>query len=95
MNMHCLKTHPGPFQAVWDGIKTFDFREDDRGFEVGDSLILEEWDPAAGNFTGRSIMVDHVPYILRGPAYGVPEGHVILSVTPTTRIGPDAPEPSP
>lgn len=42
---HELKTHPEPFEAVVQGLKTFEYRYDDRGFNVGDELLLREWDP--------------------------------------------------
>ncbi len=42
---HPLKTWPGPFQAVWDGVKLFEYRVNDRDFKVGDMLALMEYDP--------------------------------------------------
>jgi hypothetical protein len=45
MTTHRLKTHPGPFADVEAGRKQFEIRKDDRGFAVGDVLVLEEWSP--------------------------------------------------
>ena len=42
---HNLKTWPSFFQAVKSKIKPFEIRENDRNFEVGDTLILEEFSP--------------------------------------------------
>ncbi len=46
MRTHSLKTWPGPFSAVLDGTKTFELRQDDRAYAVGDILILKEYDPS-------------------------------------------------
>lgn len=39
---HRLKTDPAMFQSVWDDKKTFELRLNDRGFKVGDELLLLE-----------------------------------------------------
>jgi ParB family transcriptional regulator, chromosome partitioning protein len=76
--VHELKTAPSSFRPVVEGYKTFEFRRDDRGFDVGDILRLREWTPA-GSYTGRSIDVE-VTYILCGPAFGVPRGYVVMAI---------------
>ena len=38
MTTHQLKTWPVYFKAIWDGIKTFDIRVNDRGFIPGTQL---------------------------------------------------------
>lgn len=46
MTVHVKKCHPVPFAAVADGSKPFEYRkEDDCRFEVGDELLLLEWQP--------------------------------------------------
>jgi ParB family chromosome partitioning protein len=79
MAVHELKAHPKPFQAMRAGLKTFEFRKDDRGYRAGDLLVLNEWHPESGRYTGR-YLDKYVTYILRGPDYGVPEGYVVMSL---------------
>ena len=83
MITHELKTHPAPFQAVLDDKKRFEYRKNDRNFQVGDSLRLREWAPdspaaTTGNYTGREIHA-RVTYML-AKGYGLPDGFVILSI---------------
>lgn len=42
MRIHELKTDSEVFTATALGMKTFEVREDDRGFEEGDVLFLRE-----------------------------------------------------
>ena len=58
MTTHELKIWPEFFEAVVDGRKTFEVREDHgRNFVVGDLVKLNEWVPVGPGegFTGRSI----------------------------------------
>lgn len=64
--IHELKTWPEYFQAIVEGRKRFEIRRDDRPFAVDDELGLREWDPKAGEYTGRFARV-RVAYIYRGP----------------------------
>lgn len=76
---HVLKTWPGPFRAVRARLKPWELRRDDRGFEAGDILDLREWRPDAERFTGETES-RVVTWLLRGPAFGLPAGFVILSL---------------
>lgn len=78
VKIHRLKTWPEYFCLTRSGEKRFDFRDNDRGFKVGDVLKLEEWVPETGEYTGRSIY-KKVMYILQD-AFGLPEGKCILSL---------------
>ena len=84
--LHELKTWPTYFQAVKDGRKRFEVRKDDRGFEVGDDLLLKEFVPAdyydpgdKEGYTGE-ILHRKVSYILKGGEYGIEKGHVVLGL---------------
>jgi len=58
------KTWPEYFQAIMDGRKTFDLRLADWEIEVGDTLILKEWDPESKDYTGRELRKE-VTYVIR------------------------------
>lgn len=45
MTEHILKCWPNSYYAICTGKKRFDWRKDDRGFEVDDVLVLQLWDP--------------------------------------------------
>ncbi len=69
--VHHLKILPEYFQAILDGTKTFELRqEDDRTFAVGDVLVLREWYPEGTligpGYTGRTLTRE-VTYVLRDP----------------------------
>ena len=51
MMLHNLKTLPTFYQAIIDGRKPFEIRNNDRNFQSGDDLILNEWEN--GKYTGR------------------------------------------
>jgi hypothetical protein len=77
---HMLKTWLGPFEAVLHNKKHCEIRrEDDRFFEVGDIILLQEWDEVRKVHTGRSIMVT-ITHIIRGPEWDVPVGMVVMSI---------------
>ena len=88
---HILKTWPNAWHAVRDGKKMFEWRKDDRGFEVGDVLVLRQWDPApfgnllqpigyvrpgAGQYVDLRVVVT---YILRGQ-FGVPPDYCVMGI---------------
>jgi len=62
--MHHLKTWPEYFREIENGNKTFELRVNDRNFELGDALILEEYDPICEVMTGRKMM-KIITYVLR------------------------------
>lgn len=76
---HELKILPEYFDAVRDGRKRFELRQNDRDFHEGDSLVLREWDQEEGGYTGRSLKAE-IPYILYGPCFGLEDGWAILSL---------------
>lgn len=87
MMTHELKTDRDVFDAVADGTKTYEIRYDDRGFAVGDTLILRRT-KYTGDEMRNGMPLEYageqeartVSHILRGPAYGLQQGWVILSL---------------
>ena len=52
MTTHKLKTWPIFFDAVETGHKRFEIRNNDRQFQIGDLVILQEYDPEDKLLTG-------------------------------------------
>jgi len=88
MKVHELKTWPDPFEALLMGLKNFEIRKNDRGFKVGDILILKEWEPnhttpsgavsEAGEYTGRGVRAG-VTYMAEG-SWDLPPGLCVMSI---------------
>lgn len=76
---HFLKTWPAFFVEVAAGRKTFEARKADRDYRVGDTLVLQEWDPAANWYSGREVRRS-ISYMLTGPGFGVEAGYCILAL---------------
>lgn len=78
--IHALKTLKPYFDALTQGVKTYEVRKNDRDFNVGDFLALNEIAEIEKKYTGRCCMVA-VTHILTDPEYVKP-GYAILSVEP-------------
>ena len=78
MKIHELKTWPRFFQAVWDGRKTLEIRKNDRAYQVGDILLLQEWEPDLCEYTGL-VVACKVTHIVNEQPF-VPEGYVAMSI---------------
>lgn len=77
-NVHELKLVQPYYNAVSEGRKTFEVRQNDRDFTEGDRVILYEYIPEVQAYTGRNI-VREITYILDDPAY-VKDGYVIFGI---------------
>ncbi|QVQ57040.1 ASC-1 transcription coactivator [Anabaena phage Elbi] len=76
---HELKTVNPFFTDVYEGRKNFEIRKNDRGYAVGDLLILREW--TGNNYTNRRVE-KIVKYILPSESFpdGIKPGYVIMSL---------------
>jgi len=61
---HILKTVQPFFSEVKNGIKTFEHRRNDRGFQVGDEICLQEYDAKNNSYSGDQIW-GIITYILK------------------------------
>ncbi|WP_425962671.1 DUF3850 domain-containing protein [Rhizobium nepotum] len=59
MTTHTLKSWPQFFNPILAGTRTSDMRlKTDRDFAIGDHMVLEEFDPFGGGYTGRKATVE-------------------------------------
>ena len=84
-HQHELKCWPQFFEAILADKKRHDLRRFDRQFEVGDHLLLREFDPVGSAYTGRQQLVEvtfitspSLPCALSEQALG--PGYCILSI---------------
>jgi hypothetical protein len=100
--VHELKTDPDAFDAVAAGQKTHEIRKDDRGFAVGDQLLLRRT-----RYTGAQMHMrpEHCPLEYTGAqelrivshiqhGYGLSDGWVILSFAAPAALASVEGEPS-
>lgn len=74
-----LKTWPEHFRDIRSGVKTFEVRLDDRGFRVGDHLVLLEYDPLTTCYSGETER-RVVTHLLSGGQFGIAPGYVVMSL---------------
>lgn len=79
---HKLKCWTPYYLAIVAGDKKFDVRRDDRGFQKGDTVLLEQYNPGDGyvcSESGRPYSIEkRIQYILTGGQFGVEPGYVVL-----------------
>ena len=78
MRIHELKVAGVFFPSILDGSKRFEIRKNDRGYQVGDWLLLRELTEFLV-FTGRWALV-RVEFILDDVRYGMQDNHIIMSL---------------
>lgn len=89
--VHELKCWPQYFDAVAGGEKTFEVRRDDRGFQRGDTVVLQRTYPDNLYTVKRDIRGEvcdqlrfRIGWILTGGQLGIEPGYVVFSLE---RIG--------
>lgn len=79
MNTHVLKCWPQPFADLLSGVKTHEFRLNDRDYQPGDMLKLQCFDPTTERYTG-AVLQRQVTHVLRD-GFGLPAGYAVLSLS--------------
>jgi ParB family chromosome partitioning protein len=76
---HELKVWPAYFEQIWDGMKGFELRKNDRDYKSLDTLLLKEYLPSTG-YTGREVEA-LITYVLTDvEPFGLKDGFCILSL---------------
>lgn len=59
---HIVRSWTHLYQPMAAGLKTHDLRLNDRDYQVGDHMLMQEYDPATGTLTGQETLVE-ITYI--------------------------------
>jgi hypothetical protein len=78
MTEHILKCWPQYFDAIERGEKTFEVRRDDRGFQKGDTIVLQRTMSSYGKVLPELRFT--ITYILAGGQFGIAPGYVVLAL---------------
>lgn len=87
--VHTLKCYPAFFVEVKTGSKTFEVRKNDRGFQVGDEILLHEFVPQ--NYYEDQVIDEYytgqvchrkITYVLPGGQFGIEPGYVVIGLQP-------------
>ena len=76
---HELKIYPVHFQNIMLGLKKVEIRKNDRNYQERDLLILNEYDPISGRYTGEQL-IRKVDFIIKD-VDGLYPDYVILQIS--------------
>lgn len=77
---HNLKIWPGHYRALVTGHMTHQVRLNDRNYQVGDELLLREWNDCAQQYTESPFLEYVVTHIAHGPGFGLKPGWCCMSI---------------
>lgn len=88
MPTHKVKCWCDYWEAIERGDKNFDVRLDDRGYQRGDTLVLEKFNHKEGRYVmdapglaGKPKRIEKtISYVLTGGRFGVEPGYVVLAL---------------
>jgi hypothetical protein len=79
--VHHLKCRCLFYEDILSGKKTFEIRRNDRNYQVGDILMLKEWDDTCdmedGHFTGREVQ----RLVVYMTGFEQKPGYVVMGIT--------------
>ena len=78
--IHRLKTWPVFYNQIEAGTKTFEVRRNDRDFQEGDILILDEWYATREFYAGRS-QTFFATYALKAFP-GIEADYIVMAIAP-------------
>lgn len=78
--IHDLKVWPEAYKALRCGLKTYEVRVNDRGFQVGDVLRLRLWEPATGDGGHAPPLLMRVVHMTKGGTWGLPDNVCVMGV---------------
>lgn len=78
MKTHYKKLVQPFFDDVWNGKKKFELRKNDCDYQVGDKIVLKEYDPKHDEYIGKRISA-HIIYVLENYV-GLEKGYCILGL---------------
>jgi hypothetical protein len=81
--LHALKTEVDFFQQIALGDKTCEVRKADRPFEVGDEIVLQEWNPEGKYYSGNEWR-GNITHILKDERF-CKKGFCVLSIKQKTK----------
>lgn len=79
---HELKCWPVFYRELVAGTKTFELRRNDRNYQQGDMLVIDEWNDATQEYMNSLTLRFEVTHAMYGPIFGLEAGWVILSIKP-------------
>jgi hypothetical protein len=80
---HLLKTVDRYWDALAEGVKTFEVRKNDRAFQTGDKLMLERWEETAVGLQKdfkQEPLFFKITYLLQGGQFGIEPGYCVLGL---------------
>ena len=77
--IHELKSWPDQFKRLSKKEMRHDVRRFDRDFLTGDWVMLREWDPATGDYTGNQVFRE-ITHITTPGTFGLPDDIGVLSL---------------